>query len=115
MFLRIWFAHTLPLPKEARHAASQSGEQRYRLLLERVGEQFTEGKRFIDDLPPLARELEREAARAASARSQAGGSLTPAGDSDTSTAAASTDAGLHREPSMPSGIGGAPKRAGGSS
>ena len=37
MFLRIWFAHTPPLPKEARHAASQNGEQRYRLLLERVG------------------------------------------------------------------------------
>jgi hypothetical protein len=37
MFLRSWFAHTPPLPKEARHAASQNGEQRYRLLLERVG------------------------------------------------------------------------------
>src|SRR5580700_4298933 len=49
MFLRIWFAHTPPLPKEARQAASQSGEQRYRLLLERVGLQFTEGKRFADD------------------------------------------------------------------
>jgi hypothetical protein len=65
MFLRIWFAHTPPLPKEARQSASQSGEQRYRLLLERVGVQFTEGKRFCDDLPSLDGESDRHAAEAA--------------------------------------------------
>jgi hypothetical protein len=98
VFLRIWFAHTPPLAKEARHAASQSGEQRYRLLLDRVGEQFTEGKRFIDDLPPLGRESDLDAGLPASERPEAGASTSPIGESDTPTAAASTDAGLHREP-----------------
>jgi hypothetical protein len=92
MFLRVWFAHTPALRKEARQAASQSGEQRYRLLLERVGEQFTGGKRFTDDLPPLSRESELEAARPASERAEAGAPPTPAGESDTPKAAASTDA-----------------------
>jgi hypothetical protein len=96
MFLRVWFAHTPPLPKEARHAASQSGEQRYRLLLERVGVQFTDGKRFIDDLPPLGGESDLDAARAASEKTVADAIAAPPGESEGPTASASAHAGLHR-------------------
>jgi hypothetical protein len=98
LFLRIWLAHTPPLPKEARHAANQSGEQRYRLLLERVGEQFNEGKRFVDDIPPLDRDSDLDAERAASEGAEAGSAPSPAGGNETPTATAPAHGGdLHRE------------------
>jgi hypothetical protein len=51
VFLRVWLAHSPPLPKEARGAALASAEHRYRQILDRVAAQFTGGKRFVDDLP----------------------------------------------------------------
>lgn len=96
MFLRIWFAHTPPLPRDARHAASQSGEQRYRLLLERVGEQFTDGKRFTDDLPPLGGEGDLDAVGVASEGTEARAGARPAGERDTPTVPASAHGDLPR-------------------
>jgi hypothetical protein len=72
MFLRVWLAHTQPLSKEARQAASQSSEQRYRLLSERVGQQFSDGKCFTDDLPP-GLEIDVDGGRAASESAVADG------------------------------------------
>jgi hypothetical protein len=97
MFLRIWFAHTPPLPPEARQAASHNGEQRYRLLLERVQARLMEGKRFIDDLPHIARESDLDAAPDAGARPFAGQASTATRESEATTDAAAVDAGPHRQ------------------
>jgi predicted DNA-binding protein len=51
MFVRLWFAHTPRLPREARPAAQSSAEARYRQFLDRVAERIASGKRFVDDLP----------------------------------------------------------------
>jgi hypothetical protein len=51
-FLRIWLAHSPPLPKEARAAAIGRADQGYRQVLQRVADQVLSGRRFVDDLPP---------------------------------------------------------------
>ena len=51
MFVRLWFAHTPRLPREARPAAKASAEARYRQFLDHVAERVASGKRFVDDLP----------------------------------------------------------------
>jgi len=50
-FVRLWLAHTPPVPAQGRAAATASAERRYRRFLDHVAEHFASGKRFIDDLP----------------------------------------------------------------
>jgi hypothetical protein len=50
-FLRMWLAYTPRIPAELRSQAQASAEVRYGKFMERVAEQFTGGKTFIDDLP----------------------------------------------------------------
>lgn len=51
VFVKMWFAHTPSVPEEARAAARASAEGRYRKWIEHVVEQFSDGHRFVDDLP----------------------------------------------------------------
>jgi hypothetical protein len=50
-FLRTWFAHTPALPEDAKGFARATAERRYRQLIEHVGQRFSGGRRFLDDLP----------------------------------------------------------------
>ncbi len=50
-FLRIWFAHTPALPEDAKAFARATAERRYQQLIEHVGQRFSGGHRFLDDLP----------------------------------------------------------------
>jgi hypothetical protein len=50
-FLRTWFAHTPALPDDANGFARATAERRYRQLIEHVGQRFSGGRRFLDDLP----------------------------------------------------------------
>ncbi len=56
VFVKIWFAHTPSIPEDGRQAARATAEARYRKWLDHVVEQFSGGRRFIDDLPsePIA-------------------------------------------------------------
>ncbi|HXX67193.1 MAG TPA: hypothetical protein VEK07_08430 [Polyangiaceae bacterium] len=62
-FLRMWLAHTPRIPAELRSQAQASADARYRMFMERLSEQVSGGKRFIDDLPqePIADNEELEA------------------------------------------------------
>jgi hypothetical protein len=51
VFVRLWFAHTPSVAAEARGAVQRSAEGRYRQYVQYVAEQFSGGRRFIDDLP----------------------------------------------------------------
>jgi len=51
MFVRVWFAHTPRIPAEARSHARAHADVRYRQFMDRVGEQVSGGKRFVDDIP----------------------------------------------------------------
>ena len=51
VFVRIWFAHTPSLREEARPAAREDAESRYRQFMDYVAQEFTGGRRFLDDLP----------------------------------------------------------------
>jgi hypothetical protein len=51
VFVRIWLAHTPSLPEEGRSAARASAEGRYRQFVQHVVQEFSGGRRFIDDLP----------------------------------------------------------------
>jgi len=53
-FVRLWLAHAPNMPEERLHAARSKAEGAYRKFLEHVAEQFSEGRRFIDDLPKEA-------------------------------------------------------------
>lgn len=50
-FLRTWFAHTPALPEDAKALARATAERRYQQLIEHVGQRFSGGRRFLDDLP----------------------------------------------------------------
>ena len=67
--MRIWFAHAPTIPENAKPAARAIGEARYSRFVEHVAEQFSGGKRFLDDLPrePLANDAELAAAAATDA------------------------------------------------
>ena len=51
VFVRIWFAHTPSLREEARPAAREDAESRYRQFMDYVAQEFTGGRRLLDDLP----------------------------------------------------------------
>jgi hypothetical protein len=65
VFVKIWFAHTPTVPVDGRKAAQTSAEGRYKQFAEYVVEQFTGGRRFVDDLPRevLAEDPDLEALR----------------------------------------------------
>jgi len=51
VFMRLWFAHMPSIPEEEKKAARSTAESRYRQFVEHVAEQFSGGRRFLDDLP----------------------------------------------------------------
>jgi hypothetical protein len=51
VFMRLWFAHTPTIPEDGKSAARAIAESRYRQFVEHVAEQFSAGRRFLDDLP----------------------------------------------------------------
>jgi hypothetical protein len=51
VFMRLWFAHMPSIPEEEKKAARSTAESRYRQFVEHVVEQFSGGRRFLDDLP----------------------------------------------------------------
>jgi hypothetical protein len=54
VFTRLWLAHTPRVPEEAKPGARVDAESRYRQFVEHVSEEFSGGRRFLDD---LSREL----------------------------------------------------------
>jgi hypothetical protein len=60
VYIRLWFAHTPTIPEDAKRGARVSAESRYQLFVQHVAEQFSGGRRFLDDLPhePVADEAE---------------------------------------------------------
>ena len=51
VFVRLWFAHTPSLRDEVKPAAREDAESRYRQFMDYVAQEFTGGRRFLDDLP----------------------------------------------------------------
>ncbi len=51
VFVRLWFAHTPSLCDEVKPAARSDAESRYRQFMDYVAQEFTGGRRFLDDLP----------------------------------------------------------------
>jgi hypothetical protein len=51
VFVRVWFAHTPVIPENGKKSARAGAEIRYRQFVEHVAEQFSGGRRFLDDLP----------------------------------------------------------------
>jgi hypothetical protein len=51
VFVRLWFAHTPSLRDEVKLAAREDAESRYRQFMDYVAQEFTGGRRFLDDLP----------------------------------------------------------------
>ena len=49
--IRLWFAHTPTIPEDGKPAARQAAESRYKQFVEHVTQQFSGGRRFLDDLP----------------------------------------------------------------
>jgi hypothetical protein len=72
VFVRLWFAHTPTLHDEAKPGARADAESRYRQFMDYVAQEFTGGRRFLDDLPREAladdAELATVAANAGAAR-----------------------------------------------
>ena len=64
-FLLTWFAHTPALPEDAKALARATAERRYQQLIEHVGQRFSGGHRFLDELPheSIADAPELDAAR----------------------------------------------------
>jgi hypothetical protein len=51
VFIRLWFAHTPSIPEDGKNAARMTAETRYRQFVKHVAEQYSGGRRFLDDLP----------------------------------------------------------------
>src|SRR5580658_3270915 len=51
VFVRLWFAHTPSVPVDAKPVARSTAESRYKQFVEHVVQQFSGGRRFLDDLP----------------------------------------------------------------
>jgi hypothetical protein len=60
VYIRVWFAHTPNVPEDAKPGARRHAEGRYQQFVQHVAEQFSGGRRFLDDLPhePIADEAE---------------------------------------------------------
>jgi hypothetical protein len=50
-FVRVWFARTPAIPENGKNSARAGAEIRYKQFVEHVAEQFSGGRRFLDDLP----------------------------------------------------------------
>jgi hypothetical protein len=61
VFVRVWFAHAPVIPEEGKAAALSSSEARYKRFAEHLGDRFTEGHRFRDDVPATPLEKPRAA------------------------------------------------------
>jgi hypothetical protein len=53
-FVHLWLGHAPSIPEDRLSAARAKAEGAYRKFLELVAAQFSEGRRFIDDLPKEA-------------------------------------------------------------
>jgi hypothetical protein len=51
VFVRLWLAHTPTVPVEAKPGARVNAENRYSRFTQHVADQFSAGRRFLDDLP----------------------------------------------------------------
>jgi hypothetical protein len=51
VFVKLWFAHTPSVRDDAKPAARSDAESRYRQFMEYVAQEFTGGRRYLDDLP----------------------------------------------------------------
>jgi hypothetical protein len=51
VFVRLWFAHTPSIPEDGKRAARASAESRYKQFVEHIAQQYSGGRRFLDDLP----------------------------------------------------------------
>lgn len=51
VFVQLWFAHTPSLREELKLAAREEAESRYQHFKDYVTQEFTGGRRFLDDLP----------------------------------------------------------------
>ena len=60
VFVKLWFAHTPRISEDEKPAARMDAEGRYAEFVEHVLEQFSSGRRFLDDLPrdPIADDAE---------------------------------------------------------
>jgi hypothetical protein len=74
VFTRLWLAHTPRVPDDAKRGARIDAESRYRQFVEHVAEEFSGGRRFLDDLPRelLASDVELDALVNNSTESQDG-------------------------------------------
>jgi hypothetical protein len=51
VFVRLWLAHTPRVTEEAQPGARVNAENRYGRFTQHVADQFSAGRRFLDDLP----------------------------------------------------------------
>jgi hypothetical protein len=51
VFVRLWLAHTPTVPEESKPGARLNAENRYGRFTQHVADQFSAGRRFLDDLP----------------------------------------------------------------
>lgn len=51
VFTRLWFAYTPNVPEDIKRGARMTAESHYRQFVQHVAEQFSGGRRFLDDLP----------------------------------------------------------------
>jgi predicted transcriptional regulator len=51
VFVRLWLAHTPTVVAEAKPGARVNAENRYGRFAQHVADQFSAGRRFLDDLP----------------------------------------------------------------
>lgn len=51
VFVKIWFAHATTITEEDKRTARAEAESRYKQFVKHIGEQFSAGHRFLDDLP----------------------------------------------------------------
>ena len=65
VWIKLWFAHTPPVPENAKQAARALAETRYKQYVQHLAEQFNGGKRFFHDLPKESIADERELLEAA--------------------------------------------------
>jgi|HubBroStandDraft_5_1064220.scaffolds.fasta_scaffold139766_2 hypothetical protein len=75
VFVRLWFAHTPSLRDELKPGARSDAESRYRQFMDYVAQEFTGGRRFLDDLPreSIADDAELAAVAASAGSTGTGG------------------------------------------
>jgi hypothetical protein len=50
-WVKLWFAHTPNIPEDQKPSARSSAQSRYKQFVAHLAEQFSQGTRFLDDLP----------------------------------------------------------------